>query len=150
MYKTTIKRILRILDESTLLFVNPVFEQATQIISKWEDDAISHVKGGSSDYTNLKGANATKAEVTEALDETSITTVFWYDHGDRGILYCQDGEQGITADNVQLLENRIVSAVACLSASGLGPMAVRKGCLTYIGYKEPFGFYASDNVALEG
>ena len=55
------------------------------------------------------------------------------------LICCNNFEEGGTTytPNDILLRDRVVYTLSCLSASELGPKAIKDGCIAYIGYKDP-------------
>jgi hypothetical protein len=88
----------------------------------------------------LRDANANRVNVENELKEFNPRLVVHMDHGSANALYGEGVANApqvvIDTTNSDLLKWRILSTVSCLSASGLGPDAVGKGCSSYIGYND--------------
>lgn len=88
----------------------------------------------------LRDAMATRANVERELREFNPALVVHYDHGSNFAVYGEDAagtpQQVIDTLNSHRLRFRVMSTISCLSASGLGPDAVGKGCTSYIGYND--------------
>lgn len=96
---------------------------------------------------DLRGSAANRANIERALSRVVAERprlVIHYDHGSEFTLYgCPRRRGTYTIDdrvpilderNVALAAGTFVSAMACLSASGLGPLAVYEGATGYLGY----------------
>ncbi len=102
---------------------------------------------------------------TRAMFESSIRgfdPIFYanFGHGDKECIVSTDNCLVDTL-NMSLLKDRVVYAFSCLTASGLGPKAIKAGCKTYVGwtaeiwavfYEEAPGIYrpAEGNVETMG
>jgi hypothetical protein len=99
--------------------------------------------------TDLFGADATRANVLAALASQDPILVFGVGHGNEDLWTCQGGEQMFWTCDCSALRGRIVYALSCITAYRLGPDAVNnKGCLTYIGYADTFG-WVQTNMSLD-
>jgi hypothetical protein len=96
----------------------------------------------------LRVERGIREELEEFLDCYDPVFFFHFSHGgidtltghDMTVLLCCNNfvENGDNfTPNHQLLRDRMVYTLSCLSASQLGPAAVADGCLAYIGYKDP-------------
>ncbi|MBW6518692.1 MAG: hypothetical protein K0A89_09360 [ANME-2 cluster archaeon] len=89
--------------------------------------------------TDLAINNATRENVESKINEIKPNLVIHYDHGSSFTLWGQEAdilEPAIDSANVGILSNRIASTVSCQSASGLGPLAITNGAISYLGYDE--------------
>lgn len=88
----------------------------------------------------LRDADATRANVEKELKEFNPRLVVHYDHGNVNCVYGESAanipQKVIDTSNADRLWLRVMSTISCLSASGLGPTAVGKGCSCYIGYDD--------------
>jgi hypothetical protein len=88
----------------------------------------------------LRDANASRANVEGALGDFNPKLVVHLDHGGNNAVYGEAAgnvpQAVIDTTNSNLLRWRVMSTVSCLSASGLGPDAVAKGCSCYVGYND--------------
>jgi hypothetical protein len=101
------------------------------------------------DVEDLEGANATRANVEASLGSVVVHRpglVMHYDHGSEYTLYGHAAARprlvidafvpAIDERNVEMTAGMFVSAAACLSAAGLGPLAVRSRARGYLGYSD--------------
>lgn len=89
--------------------------------------------------TDLSGNDANKSNVESKLNTINPDFVIQYDHGGTYTLYGQNSNvitPAIDSTNVNLLAKRAVSTVSCLSAAGLGPMAISSTSKAYLGYDD--------------
>lgn len=88
----------------------------------------------------LRDTQATRANVEKELKEFNPRLVVHYDHGSVNAIYGENAANApaavIDTANADKLKSRVMSTVSCLSASGLGPTAVGKGCSCYVGYND--------------
>jgi len=98
---------------------------------------------------DLSGRDATRNNIEDALSVIAIerpVLVFHYDHGseftlhghsiDRRDLDIDDFAPALDDHNIDVAAGTFVSAMACLSASGLGPLAIYERVSGYLGYAE--------------
>lgn len=90
------------------------------------------------------GINKATCECIEKeLNKFNPSLVIHYDHGLPFTLFGQKNDEFepvINEANVGQAAGMLISTVSCLSASGLGPAAIRKGVKSYIGYTDYFMF----------
>jgi len=88
----------------------------------------------------LRDTQATRANVEKELKEFNPRLVVHYDHGSTNAIYGESAvntpQAVIDTSNADKLSLRVMSTVSCLSAAGLGPTAVSKGCSCYVGYND--------------
>jgi hypothetical protein len=88
----------------------------------------------------LRDAQATRANVEKEIGDFNPRLVVHYDHGSINAVYGESAmntpQPVIDTANVDKLRFRVMSTVSCLSASGLGPTAIGKGCTSYVGYND--------------
>lgn len=95
------------------------------------------------EVTDLAINDATRENVESKINEIKPNLVIHYDHGGTFTLWGQEAnalEPAIDSTNVGLLANRITSTVSCLSAGGLGPLAITNGATSYLGYDDLHAF----------
>jgi len=99
----------------------------------------------------LRDAQATRANVEKELKEFNPRLVVHYDHGGTNAIYGESAvntpQAVIDTANADKLSLRVMSTVSCLSASGLGPTAVNKGCSCYVGYNDLHWIVTSTHMA---
>ena len=88
----------------------------------------------------LKDTQATRVNVEKELKTFNPKLVVHYDHGGTNAIYGESSintpQAVIDTSNADKLWLRVMSTISCLSASGLGPTAIGKGCSCYIGYND--------------
>ncbi len=88
----------------------------------------------------LRDTQATRANVEKELRDFNPRLVVHYDHGGTNAVYGESAvntpQAVIDTANADKLKLRVMSTVSCLSASGLGPTAIGKGCTSYVGYND--------------
>jgi hypothetical protein len=88
--------------------------------------------------------DATRVNIEDALTNWNPALVIHYDHGSSYTMWGQDAnalEPGIDTGNVAMASGHVVSTVSCLNAGGLGPDAITKGIVAYIGYTDLHTFW---------
>lgn len=87
--------------------------------------------------TDLQGNNANRYNVTTKINNDDPDFIIHYDHGSSYTMWGQknNASEGVLdTHNVSLLSSRAASSVACLTAGGLGPVAVSTSTKAYLGY----------------
>jgi hypothetical protein len=91
----------------------------------------------------LVGNKASEVNVTDQLTKRRIDFVIHYDHGDLDVMGGQNNNKiepviynGGVNNNVTLLSGKTASSVSCSNARGLGPEAIHKGAIAYLGYDD--------------
>lgn len=111
-------------------------------------EVVNHAMNTQFSVHELNEDRAVREELKDFLDCQDPRFFFHFSHGgadtltgqDMSVLICCNSftENGTQyAPNDQLLRDRVVYTLSCLSASDLGPKAVDHGCIAYIGYKDP-------------
>ena len=86
--------------------------------------------------TDLSAGDATKAKVEAAINNDNPDLILHWDHGGTLTLCGQNYQAAINDTNVQIASGTVMSTVSCLSASGLGPVAIGKGVRAYLGFSD--------------
>jgi hypothetical protein len=88
----------------------------------------------------LRDSDANRVKVENELRTMNPRLVVHYDHGSTNAVYGESAantpQAVIDTINSDQLKFRVMSTISCLSAAGLGPNAVGKGCSSYIGYDD--------------
>lgn len=88
----------------------------------------------------LRDTQATRINVENELKIFNPRLVVHYDHGSTNAIYGESAvntpQAVIDTANADRLWLRVVSTISCLSACGLGPTAIGKGCSCYVGYND--------------
>src|SRR5437870_9982797 len=123
-----------------LLLVCPEYDSQTRAFRQWASDlGYTVVQGGRHRWSSLTGTRVSRIAIDSQIAglRPPQTAVFFYGHGERDRLLNERGA-AIDALNARSLKGAIVFAVACDSASALGPLAVSVGARAYIGYNYLF------------
>ena len=85
-------------------------------------------------------SEAVRANVEAALkeDKGNKGIFVFIDHGEKDKLLGSDDQALINTQNIHLLKNKLIYAVACKSASGLGHTALINNIVSYIGFTDRF------------
>ena len=86
---------------------------------------------------DLKGNQATKQNIVDALTKKKPDFVMYFGHSYNSYIAGQENGalvEAINLQNVSVLSGKAVIVNACLTASSLGPQAVTAKCRGYIGY----------------
>lgn len=116
-------------------------DRATAITIKWAEqlkEAISHLEHIV--LVPFLGKDAVREKIEPFLkkDIESRGIFVFIDHGESDKLTGSDDQPLIDTDNIGMLKNKFVYAVACKSASKLGYEALKKGVAGYIGFNDNF------------
>jgi hypothetical protein len=122
------------------VLVYPRFDQATIYTNYFGKKAYAAIGGYYEDIKALKGKDATRANTEDSL-HMATDCLFHFDHGGVDKLGGYNKEVILDLDNIDELEGMHVYSYSCLSASKLGPRAVRNGCFSYVGFRLPAMVY---------
>lgn len=133
--------------DKSLLITRPEHDLTTRYISKWSEKVIDEVNGKGVEITDLHREKANKGRVLGILKKKAgmKMLVVLNGHGSADTVTGHNDEPLITKENAEVLATKLVYARSCQSAKTLGPAAVVKGALAYIGYKEDFIFIIDDD-----
>lgn len=125
-----------------LVFVRTSHDRVTATLSEWAGEVLTAIsEHGDHRCQDLTSAQASRANLEAAL-RGRVDCVVFYGHGEADRLLAQEGAAGDPAvldmDNADALNGHLVYVVACSSAHGLGPSAVRHGARAYFGYDDDF------------
>jgi len=90
--------------------------------------------------TAFLGEYAVRINVEAALkkDEGNKGIFAFIDHGQKDKLFGADDKALIDSENISLLKNKLIYAIACESASTLGRKALENKVAGYIGFTDSF------------
>jgi len=119
----------------------PNFEEATYLGHLALRHAVDYFSGRGYMVDDLVGPRAVRAEVLSSFERNDPVLFFGVGHGDSDHFTGQYYNVVFwTCDN-SALSDRIVYALSCITAAGLGLDAVNnKGCRCYIGYDREFAW----------
>jgi hypothetical protein len=125
---------------NTALVVCPGFDEASMMTKYFGKETKKAIESYYEEVKVLDGKNATRENTEDSLDE-STDFYMHFDHGNQTTQGGWEKAHIIDMDNVQELADMHVYSYSCLSASKLGPAAVRNGCFSYVGFKLPAMVY---------
>lgn len=102
----------------------------------------------------LQGNDASRNEVSNTLNSRPLLDfVLHFDHGDQNAISGQNNnskEVIIESNNVQVLNNKLLSTVSCWSAcsNGIGSLAIANGAKVYLGYSSTYWPWFGENDCL--
>lgn len=121
------------------LITRPNYDKETAYIHSFSKGIVIIAKEDKDIHmTELEGPKATKVNLENALKKSQSKLVFLNGHGDETVVLGHKDEPILTESNVNLLNGKIVYALACESLAVLGKIAIEKGVKAYIGYAEEF------------
>ena len=133
--------------DPVIVFTRPFYDFATWYTYSWSDELIqeSSKKALVIDL-GLELANRKNLETVFA--ELSPQIYVHYGHGSPHSMIGQGGRDNILIDddNCDILHNCQVYSVACHTARHLGEVAIKKGCIVWMGYNEDFRFVTKFNA----
>lgn len=122
--------------------VAPKFDDATEYSFKWYIETRDKTKDKYTLKELLKN-DAVRSKFEQLIKTYDLDILLFYDHGDENGLIQQNGGYLLDKNNVQLIKNKIIYTMACLSAKKLGVEAWKIGCV-YVGYTDLFYFTTQD------
>ncbi len=125
----------------TILITRPSYDYTTRYLSAWAEKVKESAESRGDDVLDLDGPRATKKELESILRKKNPSFIFLNGHGSDGLISGQNDEVLVQAGhNEGTLRSSIVYALSCKSGKELGPQAVEKGAVAYVGYEEDFVF----------
>ncbi|MDE1825402.1 MAG: hypothetical protein KGH61_03440 [Candidatus Micrarchaeota archaeon] len=119
----------------------------THYLSIWNKPTLVFAKEHGFRPFSLESSRANSEEVKSYLSKNKIDFIVFNGHGDKNTITGQNEKPIIIAGITHgLLKNKVVYAISCSSAKGLGPLCVKGGTISYIGYNEDFIFYRDANM----
>lgn len=132
----------------SLLITRPSYDPSTTYLFHWSKPVIKLAKQKKIKVIDLSGNRANKNDFTGRVEKINPSFIFFNGHGNERAVSGQDNEVLISSgENEDLLKNRIVFARSCSCAKKLGPKSISGGTKAFIGYKEPFIFMTSSQMA---
>ncbi len=96
---------------------------------------------------DLENHRATRKEFESMVRKHDPTFIFFNGHGANDCITGQHEQVLVqTGVNEGILGGRVIYALSCCSASGLGPRSIQTGAAAYIGYKEDFIFLYDESL----
>lgn len=119
------------------LLINPRFDRASEYSYRWSTFLPPVLRANKWSVVSIGNRNVSRGEVERAIRENNPQLVIFYDHGKPAKLMGSRAEAVFDIGNADLLKDRDVYTVACLSAIELGKECVRKGCRMFWGESKP-------------
>jgi len=120
-------------------FVRPDYEVLTHWVSSYLKLAVESAQSLGLQVFDLYGSQATAESFFNVLSQFNPYIVCSSTHGLENVVYGQDGTPLLTGCvNDQALSGKVYFALACRTASALGPSSISKGGLIYWGWLEDF------------
>lgn len=128
------------MQKKSILFTRPSHDQATYCLYYFSEKLIEEIKEvGEYIIINLEKHKATREIFEKSIIKSNPRLVVLNGHGFKHAVCGQNKEIILDANNVNLLDSKIVYAVACDSSEELGEIATTKGnASSYIGYEAHF------------
>jgi hypothetical protein len=121
-----------------VILVRPRFDDATEYTFAFAEEILEWCRQAGIEVVELAEGEAVRDKVEEELRK-GVDTLIFYDHGNETSLIGQNEQPVIDLDNCQLLSEKEVYTLACLSAKELGVKIWEQGG-KYWGYTEVVGF----------
>ena len=122
------------------VLVAPKFDSATEYSYDWSREAKALLEQKGYEVIDIGGRRVSRAEVEEALKENPNAIYIHFNHGSEDAHWGSEAEKVMDLDNVDLLFQREVYCMNCLSAKELGIEAWKHKATAYWGYVEVFTF----------
>jgi hypothetical protein len=126
---------------NSLVNIYPKFDQATVFTNMWGKATENAIKESYPNLTAFVNEDTNRKNVEVALETEPDFAMHW-DHGGKDCLGGWNKELIIDTKNVNLLADMHFYTFSCMSASRLGPAAIKAGCYSYVGFKFPAFCYA--------
>ena len=121
------------------VIVRPIWDDITIYSCKWAEEIANILKERGALVADLAERPVSREELERILREHPEACVGFWDHGSENCLWGGEGEKVLDLNNCELLANKEVFTLACLSAAKLGVEVWRKGG-KYWGYIKEFSF----------
>ena len=121
------------------LITRPNYGKELPYIYSFSKGIMAIAKGMDSLHVEeLDRKKATRENLESSLLKSKPKLIFLNGHGDEVSVWGSDDELILDMDNIQLMNGKIVYALACESLAKLGKVAVEKGVKAYVGYRGKF------------
>lgn len=128
-----------------MLIFRPEYELVTKYINAWYDIIEGAAVANGLELIDLNMNSARRETLESRIKDVTDNFVFFGTHGVYCCIYGQEDHIAIRAcENDDILNGKIVYALACRTARILGPSAISKGAETFIGYDEDFVFFMNE------
>lgn len=128
-----------------VFLVAPILDDnpATEITIEWAvhlEELLCDLGDENMIVVPFLGKEAVRVKVEAALkkDKNNKGIFVFIDHGENDKLFGSDDQTLLDTENIHLLKNKFIYAVACKSASTLGHKALKNNVAGYIGFTDRF------------
>ena len=129
-----------------ILVTRPEHDDVVNYLSSRSNEILLFAKEKGVTFKDLGAEKVTRKEFEKIIKNTLPSFVLFNGHGNSDrILGHNDEPIVIESENEELLRGKIVYAVSCHAGASLGVAMVKKGCITFIGYKDKFAFLTDNN-----
>ena len=123
----------------TFLITRPNYDIGTNFLYHWSSTIIEKAKEKGFKVLDLNGKRANKKSFSSYIKKHQPSLVFLNGHGSSDTVTGHNDEPLIEVNkNVSILKNKVIYARSCDAAQKLGFKSIKKGCLTFLGYKKKF------------
>lgn len=130
-----------------ILVTRPSSDRTTKYISAWAKKVIDLATSKGDIVLDLEKQRATRQEFESMVRKHDPSLVFLNGHGTNDCVTGQNEQVLVqTGVNEDILRGRVIYALSCCSASGLGPRSIQIGAAAYIGYTEDFIFLYDEST----
>ena len=118
----------------------PKFDEPTEHSLDWSREVKGWLENKGYAVVDISGRETNRSEVEAALKNHPRALFIHYNHGSEDKLWGSKTEAVVDLKNVDLLADRPVYCMNCLSAQKLGVEVWKRGCMAYYGYVQVFAF----------
>ncbi|MEA3343437.1 MAG: hypothetical protein U9Q92_04675 [archaeon] len=119
----------------------PEHDDTTYYLSNWCVETIVLAQDKGIKVLDLHRERANRSELESMVRKIPPSLVVLNGHGSDNCVSGHNNEPIVTAgENEGLLNSKIVYAISCKSARGLGPKSIGAGAISYTGYDDDFIF----------
>jgi len=128
------------------LITRPNHDKVTSYLFSWSKSILEEEYPKDIEFLRVEEKDVTKEKVESYLKKQNPKVVLFNGHGNDNLI-CGYQDQPIieTGKNEDLLKGKVVYAISCSSAKGLGVSAVKEGAETFIGYEQDFVMFTDAN-----
>ena len=129
----------------TLLITRPEHEEAMFYLSRWSTTIIEEAKRKGINVVDLHKQKANRKKVIGILEKRIPKLVVLNGHGSESAVAGHDNKTILKEGDTKAVKSKIFFARSCKSAKSLGQDAINNGATAYLGYKEDFWLFYSEN-----
>lgn len=128
------------MQKTSILFTRPNHDYATSCLHYFSKNLIKEIEEvGEFKVINLEGSNVNKDNFEKCIIKIKPRLLVLHGHGNKEAICGHANEVILEQSNIELVDSKIVYAVACDSSQELGEIAINKGNAdAYIGYEGYF------------